>query len=63
MSPRGKKRLASWIFVHVGLIAAAVLAAQTGSAASRNTVSLSPVVIEGEAPALTINSFMKRSDI
>ncbi len=63
MSRRGKKALASSIFLYVGLIAAAVFVGQTGSAASRDAVSLSPVVIGGEAPALTINSLVKRSDI
>ena len=63
MSRRGRKTVTSWVFVYVGLFAAAVLVAQTGSAASRNTASLSPVVIDGDAPALAVDSFIGRSDI
>ncbi len=63
MSQRGKKTFASWIFVYVGLLVAVVLVAQTGSAAPQNTANLSPVVIDGAAPALTIDSLIKRSDI
>ncbi len=63
MNYRGRKRVASWLLVYVGFAAAVVFAAQTGSAAARNTASLSPVVLDGQAPALTIDSLMKRSDI
>ncbi len=63
MSRRGKKSLSSWIFVYVGLFAAVVLVAQTGPAAAQQTVSLSPVVIDSDAPALTVDSLIRRSDI
>ena len=63
MSRRGKKTLASWIFVYIGLFAAVVLVAQTGSAALQNTANLSPVVVDADAPALSVDSLTRRSDI
>jgi len=63
MSRRGTAKLKTWIFVYAGLIVAVVFIAQTGSAASRDPASLSPVAIDDDAPALTINSLVRRSDI
>ena len=63
MSRKGRKTLASWLFVYVGLIVATIIVAKTGSAASRDEVNLSPVAIGGEPPTLAVESVVRRSDI
>jgi len=63
MNRREVRKLKGWIFLYVGLVVATVFIASTGSAASQDTVSVSPVAISDDAPALTINSLVRRSDI
>lgn len=59
----GKKALIAWIFAYAGLISAAMLVARPGTAASQNTVNLSPVEISEDAPALRFDPITRRSDI
>lgn len=63
MDARKRKKVTSWIFVYAALIAAVVFASQSGATAPRELSALSPVILGGDAPALRVESVVRRSDI
>lgn len=63
MTGKRRKTFSSWIIIYSALIAAVVFAAQSGTVPSRSAGNLSPVMLGGESPALTVDSIVRRSDI
>jgi hypothetical protein len=51
------------MIVYAGLVFATVLIAQPAPMTSREMATVSPVVIDDDAPALISNSLSQRSDI
>lgn len=61
----GKKRnsITSWIFVYALLVAAVVFTGQSAAVVPPESGTVSPVVLGGSAPLLTVTSITNRSDI
>ncbi len=58
-----RKTFRSWMFLYAGFIAALALANQAGGMDYSDAENLSPVMIGADAPALTIDEIVRRSDI
>jgi len=63
MAGKRRKKITSWIFVYTALVAAVIFASQSGTAAPRDVADLSPVILGSDAPALAIESIVRRSDL
>ncbi|MGB5626883.1 MAG: hypothetical protein WBM61_14180 [Woeseiaceae bacterium] len=53
----------SWMFIYLSLIASIVFADQADFHDVREPASIAPVVTSGAAPILSIDTFVRRSDI
>ncbi len=58
-----KKKLKSWLIVYATMVAAVVFTTQSGAVALLDQGTLSPVIIDGEAPLLNVDSVVRRSDL
>ena len=59
----GSKSNKSWIIVYAGFMAAIVFAEHGIAMTASELDELSPVLIQADAPALKIESVVRRSDI
>jgi hypothetical protein len=58
----GKKTIRSWMILYVALVTIA-MTSQHGDPDYSDAANLSPVMIGAEAPALTVDELVRRSDI
>lgn len=59
----GRKTLQSWMFLYAGFVAAIAVTNQNDDVDYNDAENLSPVMIGADAPALTIDELVRRSDI
>ena len=59
----GSKTIKSWIIIYAGFMAAIVVAENGIAQTLPEPGELSPVLIQADAPALKIESVVRRSDI
>ncbi len=63
MLREGAKSIKTWIVVYAGFMAAIVFA-ETGVAMPlQDVAALSPIILEADKPALSVESIVRRSDI
>ena len=62
MDEKKNRTVTSWVFLYAALFAA-VFASQSGATTPPDAGALSPVILQGEPPALKINAVVRRSDI
>ncbi len=58
-----KKKRKSWLIVYAIMVAAVVFTTQSGAVAPLDQATLSPVIIDGKAPLLNVDSVVRRSDL
>ena len=58
-----RKTLRAWMFLYAGFLAAIALTNQNGDVDFSSAENLSPVMIGADAPALTVDELVRRSDI
>jgi hypothetical protein len=58
-----RKTFRSWMFLYAGFVAALALTSQNSDVDYGDAEDLSPVMIGADAPALTIDEIVRRSDI
>jgi hypothetical protein len=60
---RGRKAIKTWMFVYAGLMAVMAFTSQTRDLKFEDAAELSPVAVENGAPALKVDSLVRRADI
>ena len=63
MTDKKRKKLQSWLIVYAVMCVAVIFTTQSRAVAPPGQGALSPVTIEGEAPILTIDPVVRRSDL
>lgn len=63
MTDKKHKKLKSWLIVYAAMFAAVIFATQSSAVTPGDQGALSPVIIDGRAPVLDIDSVTRRSDL
>ncbi|MBT8068019.1 MAG: hypothetical protein KJO09_12330 [Gammaproteobacteria bacterium] len=63
MTQKKPKKLKSWLVVYAVMSAAVIFTTQSRALSPQDHGNLSPVMIDGPAPILTIDPVIRRSDL
>lgn len=63
MTDKKQKKSKSWLIVYAAMAAAVIFATQSDAVESPDRNALSPVMIDGEAPLLRVDSIVRRADL
>ena len=63
MTQKKRKTLKSWLIVYAVMTAAVIFATQSRALSPDDSGNLSPVMLDGAAPILTIDPVVRRADL